>query len=162
MSEKFTPFYYWVGLLVHKGKLTMSQGLVLCRVKRWGNAGCWESYAEMAKTLGLSQRQVIRSVLDLIKMGIIERKKQGRQSKRLYFNFQWTGLELLDNISDTMSESTMTPCHNLMTPCHTNISNKDIKEIKDIAAQLLSKREKRKTAADRATEAKRQKELLFK
>jgi len=150
MSEKFTPFYYWVGSLVHEGKLTMSQGLVLCRVRRWGNAGCWESYNDIANTLGLSQRQVIRAVLYLIDMGIIKRKKQGRQSKRLYFNFQWTGMDL-----DTMSEE-------VLTPCHTNISNKDIKEIKDIAAQLISKREKRKTPADIATEVKRQKELLLK
>ena len=162
MSEKFTPFYYWVGSLVHQGKLTMSQGLVLCRVRRWGNAGCWESYNDIAKTLGLSQRQVIRAVLDLIDMGIIKRKKVGRQSKRLYFNFQWTGLELLDTSSDTMSEPSDTMSEEVLTPCHTNISNKDIKEIKEIAAQLISKRERRKTPADIATEAKRQKERLLK
>lgn len=138
MAERFTPFYEWVAESLD---LTLPEALVLCRVKMWGNAGCWESYKTLAKKLKLSERTVIRAVGALLSKKLIKRVKKGKKEKRLYFNFDLTGLPLVD--------STMPACHSknnkgaresadydrvaqtTMTECHTTISSTKQEETKE-------------------------------
>lgn len=143
MSERYTPFYEWIAESLYLKDLKLPEALVLCRVKMWGNAGCWESYRTLAKKLKLSERTVIRAVGVLLSKELILRKKKGKKEKRLYFNFNRTGLPLVD--------STMTECHSktdrvaqkTMTGCHTNISStRHSEETIEILADLLATQEK--------------------
>ncbi len=96
MSEKFTSYYEW---LAESNKLTLSQALVLSRVKQWGACGCWESYNTLAKKLKLDRRTVIRAVLFLVDKGLIKRTKDGNRRKILIFNYDNTYLPLFDSVT---------------------------------------------------------------
>lgn len=153
MAERFTPFYEWVAKMVIKEELKLSEALVLCRVKMWGNAGCCEAYSTIAKRLGLGERTVIRAVSVLMSKNLIERKKKGKREKRLYFNFQWTGLPLVDGKSmpERHSEGAGKSAdyaklaQATMPERHTNISStrqEEIKETVEILADLLTTQKK--------------------
>lgn len=139
MAERFTPFYEWVAESVVLKELKLSEALVLCRVKMWGNAGCFESYSTIAKKLKLSERTVISAVMVLISKNLIERKKKGKREKRLYFNFQWTGLPLVDEkaVRDLHSKSAKNSAdyarfaQTTIRDLHTTISSTRQEEIKE-------------------------------
>lgn len=149
MAERFTPFYEWVAENIELKELTLPEALVLCRIRMWGNAGCFESYSTIAKKLKIGQRTVIRAVSVLLTKKLIERKKKGKREKRLYFNFQWTGLPLVDGKSmperhsESAGKSTdyARAAQTTMPERHTTISStrqEEIKETVEILADLLT------------------------
>jgi len=95
MAEHFTPFYEWVAELED---LTLAEALVLCRIKMWGNAGCFEKYSTLAKMLKLGQRTVIRAVMSLREKDYIKVKYLDKacQKRILIFNFERTNLPIID------------------------------------------------------------------
>lgn len=149
MTERYTPFYEWVAGLVISDELKLPEALVLCRIKMWGNAGCWEAYRTIAKKLGLGERTVIRAVSVLISKNLIYRKKMGKRQKRLYFNIHWTGLPLVDGKpmperhSECAGKSTdyARAAQPTMPERHTTISStrqEEIKETTELLADLLT------------------------
>lgn len=153
MAERYTPFYEWVAELVLSKELKLPEALVLCRIKMWGNAGCWEAYRTLAKRLGLGERTVIRAVSELMSKKLIFRKKKGKREKRLYFNFQWTGLPLVDGKlmperhSECAGESAdyARTAQPTMPERHTIISctrQEEIKETVKLLADLLTTQKK--------------------
>lgn len=95
MAEHFTPFYEWVAGLED---LTLAEALVLCRIKMWGNAGCFEKYSTLARMLKLGQRTVIRAVMSLREKDYIKVRylDKARQKRILLFNFERTNLPIID------------------------------------------------------------------
>lgn len=55
----FTPVPEWV---MARSDLTQLEKLIVCRVIRWGNNGCWESTATLARVLGANPRSIQRAV----------------------------------------------------------------------------------------------------
>lgn len=153
MAERFTPFYEWVAELVVEEKLLLSEALVLCRIKMWGNAGCFEAYSTIAEKLGLGERTVIRAVSVLMSKKLIYRKKKSKREKRLYFNIQWTGLPLVDGKTMPQRHSECagksadyaTAAQPTMPQRHTTISctrQEEIKETVELLADLLTTQKK--------------------
>lgn len=153
MSERYTPFYEWVAELVVSNMLKLPEALVLCRIKMWGNAGCYEAYSTIAKRLGLGERTVIRAVGVLMSKKLIYRKKKSKREKRLYFNIQWTGLDLIDGMtmperhSECARKSTdyARAAQPTMPERHTTISStrqEEIKETVEILAEVLTTQNK--------------------
>lgn len=95
MAERFTPFFEWSA---ESKDLTLAEALVLCRIKMWGGAGCFEKYSTLARKLKLGKRTVIRSVLSLRRKGLIKvsYKDAAHQKRVLIFNFERTGLPIID------------------------------------------------------------------
>ncbi len=93
MSEHYTPFYEWAAGWID---LSLPEALVLCRIKYWGNAGCFESYATLAQVLKLGQRTVIRAVMSLHDKDLIKIVRQGKYKRTMFFNFSNTNLPLFD------------------------------------------------------------------
>lgn len=93
MTEFYTPFYEWAAGWID---LSLPEALVLCRIKYWGNAGCFESYATLAQVLKLGQRTVIRAVMTLHEKNLIKVVRQGKYKRTLFFNFSNTNLPLFD------------------------------------------------------------------
>jgi len=105
VTELYTPLYEWVAECTD---LTLREALVLCRVRMWGNNGCFESDATLGKKLKLSRatvKRAIKSLLDktppLIEKTHRDKKKQKRILK---FNFQLTNLPLFDGANKGQAE----------------------------------------------------------
>jgi len=141
MSERFTPFYEWVAEMIVKKKLKLPEALVLCRVKMWGNAGCFEAYSTLAEKLGLGERTVIRAVSELISKGLIERRKKGNE-KRLYFNFGWTGLELIDKSMPERHTKTARAAQKVCQSGTQLYSTRHYEETVELLADLLTTQNK--------------------
>lgn len=95
MSEHYTPFYEWAAA---RKDLTLPEALVLCRIKMWGNRGCFEKYSTLAEKLKLSRRKVIQATISLLEKGYIKReyKDKARQKRILLFDFSKTNLPIID------------------------------------------------------------------
>lgn len=95
LSEHYTPFYEWAAT---RKDLTLPEALVLCRVKMWGNRGCFEKYSTLAEVLKLSRRKVIQATISLLEKGYIKReyKDKAKQKRILLFDFSKTYLPLID------------------------------------------------------------------
>ena len=64
MSRSFTPLWGWV--MEDKG-LSQNQALIVCRVLRWRDGGCYESNASLAKALKMDARTVQRNIKELVR-----------------------------------------------------------------------------------------------
>lgn len=93
MTEFYTPFYEWAA---NWDELSLPEALVLCRIKYWGNAGCFESYARLAQVLKLNRRTTIRAVTALHEKDLIKIVRQGKYKRTMFFNFNNTNLPLFD------------------------------------------------------------------
>ncbi len=93
MTEFYTPFYEWAA---NWDELSLPEALVLCRIKYWGNAGCFESYARLAQVLKLDRRTAIRAVTTLHEKDLIKIVRQGKYKRTIFFNFSNTNLPLFD------------------------------------------------------------------
>ena len=93
MAEYYTPFYEWSA---EWNELTLPEALVLCRIKDWGNAGCFEKYSTLSKKLKLGQRTVIRAVMSLQDKNLIKIEHLTKQKRILKFNFERTNLPIFD------------------------------------------------------------------
>ena len=95
MAERFTPFYEWAA---KSRELTLAEALVLCRIKMWGAAGCFEKYSTLAERLKLGQRTIIRAVMSLRRRNVINVKylDKAHQKRILIFNFDRTSLPIID------------------------------------------------------------------
>lgn len=167
MAEHFTPFYEWAA---GSKELTLAEALVLCRIKMWGNAGCFERYSTLAERLKLGQRTVIRAVMSLRKKGLINVKYLDRahQKRILKFNFDRTNLSIIDQRPmpqghrNTARESeTCAPEAQVPVPQrHHNISctrqRQEIDETTNLLGELLTT-QKAKPLHGQAFERKRQK-----
>jgi hypothetical protein len=83
MADKFTPLYEW---LSEYRDISLNEALILSRVKMWGNRGCFESYARMAKFLKMDRSTVIRTVKNLLQKDYLIVLHQTRSKRILYFN----------------------------------------------------------------------------
>lgn len=59
----FTPLYDWV---MADPELTQSEALIVCRVLRWGENGCWESNSTIARGLKMTPRGVRKIIKRLV------------------------------------------------------------------------------------------------
>jgi len=64
MSFGFTPLWQWV---MEDKELTQNQALIICRVLRWKDGGCYESNSQIAKCLKMDARTVQRNIKILVK-----------------------------------------------------------------------------------------------
>jgi len=64
MSEEFTPCYEWI--MVRKD-LDLHEKLVLCRVLKYKDGGCFESNARIATFLSMHTRTVQRVIKRLVR-----------------------------------------------------------------------------------------------
>lgn len=92
----FTPYYEWAA---NMKDITLPEALVLCRVYMWGNAGCFESYATLAKNLKLCRRTVINAVAVLEQKKYVRIEYLSRYKRTIFFNFQRTNLPIFDKKS---------------------------------------------------------------
>lgn len=81
----FTPLYDWVAA---RGDLSLLEKLIICRVLRYGEGGCFESYSTIAKAFHVDRRQLIRTIQSLVKkqwLAVLTREKNGRVFYREYW-----------------------------------------------------------------------------
>lgn len=81
----FTPFYDWIA---ERDDLSLLEKLIVCRVLRYGEGGCYESYANIAKAFHVDRRQLIRTIQSLVQrqwLAVLEREKDGRVVYREYW-----------------------------------------------------------------------------
>ena len=131
MSEHYTPFYEWAA---RWDELSLPEALLLCRIKMWGNAGCFESYATLAQVLKIGQRTVIRAAMSLHEKDLIKIVREGKYKRTLIFNFTNTNLPMFDKKvvpqrhksktnTATAAPSYATAAHQVMPQRHNTISS---------------------------------------
>lgn len=59
----FTPLYDWVA---KRKDLTLMEKILICRILRWGDSGCWEKYSTIARFYGVNRCTVIRAIKSLV------------------------------------------------------------------------------------------------
>lgn len=66
MNKKttFTPLYDW---LAEREDLSLLEKLIICRVLRFGEGGCFESYSTMAKAFHVDRSNLIKNIKSLVK-----------------------------------------------------------------------------------------------
>lgn len=64
MTSTYTPLWDWV---MEDPDLTGTEALVVCRVLRWREGGCFESNTTLGRKLKLDPRTVQRTVKRLVK-----------------------------------------------------------------------------------------------
>lgn len=159
MTEYYTPFYEWAA---NWDELSLPEALVLCRIKYWGNAGCFESYATLAQVLKLGQRTVVRSVMSLHEKDLIKVVRQGKYKRTLFFNFSNTNLPLFDKKvmpQGHKSKPKVVPqCPKLMPqrPMINQTRQDKTKEKIELTADMM----KQKTRLTLSDKEKRRKELI--
>lgn len=63
MAATFTPLYDWIA---QQKDLSLLEKLVICKVLRYGNKGCYESYRSMARKFGVDHSNLTKAVKGLI------------------------------------------------------------------------------------------------
>lgn len=64
MAVTFTLYYDWIA---EKKDLTLLEKLIICKVLRYGNNGCYESYRSMARKFGVDHSNLTKAVKSLIR-----------------------------------------------------------------------------------------------
>lgn len=146
MTEFYTPFYEWAAGWIN---LSLPEALVLCRIKYWGNAGCFESYATLAQVLKLGQRTVIRAVMSLHDKDLIKVVRQGKYKRTLFFNFSNTNLPLFDKKVMPHRPKVVPQCQKVMPERHM-INHKNQEKTKEkilLTSELMKPGKKLSVAA---------------
>lgn len=81
MVDTFTPLYDWVA---RRTDLTLLEKIIICKVLRYGNNGCYESYANLAKDFAVDRRNLIRTVKGLIKKDWLAVLYESKNRRILY------------------------------------------------------------------------------
>ena len=65
-TTEFTPFYEYI---TAKKELDLHEKLIVCRVLRWKEAGCFESNNTLSKALSMHRRTIQRVIKRLVRLG---------------------------------------------------------------------------------------------
>lgn len=155
MTEFYTPLYEWAA---RWDELSLPEALVLCRIKYWANAGCFESYATLAQLLKLGQRTVIRAVMSLHEKDLIKIVREGKYKRTLFFNFSNTNLPLFDKKVVPHRHQVVPQCPKVMPKRHmiNHTKQEKTKEKIELTADLMRQENKMSASAKQ----KRKQELL--
>lgn len=86
MAEQFTPLYEW---LADFPKISLNEALLISRVKMWGQRGCFESSARLAKKLKLNRRTVVRTLGQCLIKDYLLVLRESKRRRTLYFNYDF-------------------------------------------------------------------------
>lgn len=81
----FTPLFDWI---TERDDLSLLEKIIVCKVLRFGEGGCYESYANIAKDFHIDRRQLIRTFQSLVSrqwLAVLERERNGRVVYREYW-----------------------------------------------------------------------------
>lgn len=83
MSNNFTPLYEWI--MVRKD-LDLFEKLIICRVLKYKDGGCFESNARIAKFLSMHTRTVQRVAKRLVQKDWLAPLYESAQRRILFVN----------------------------------------------------------------------------
>ncbi len=81
MANNFTPLYEWIMV---QDDLDLHEKLVLCRVLKYKDGGCFESNARIAKFLSMHARTVQRVIKRLIRKQWVMALRETSQKRILF------------------------------------------------------------------------------
>ena len=81
---KYTPLY---DELLAVPELTLLEAVILCRVRRWGAQGCFESNKTLAGLFKTHPRTIQRTILGLKKRGWLAIYYLTKQQRIMYFSY---------------------------------------------------------------------------
>jgi len=78
---RFTPLYDWIA---QKKELSLLEKMIICRVLRFGDKGCFESNRSMARNLGVNHSNITRAIKRLIKKDWLMTLPETKYKRLLY------------------------------------------------------------------------------